>query len=304
MKITESQHADQNKSDPQKQEKFVLDQQILLRERIKELACFYKLSELIENCSGEDSDINALFQGAVDVLPESWLYPEIAHGRIIFEDKEFLTPNFQKCSWVLSADIMVSGNKTGLIEVHYQEERPDIDEGPFLKEERSLINALAERLGKVVERFQAQQLVLIEQEALQRKNIALSQILDRIQEEKSEIGRQIMTNVERVIMPMIDTLDQGLSKRQQKYTAMIRENLEEITSPFIDKLSRDFASLTPTEIRICRLIKRGMICKEIATLEQMSPGTVRVHRFKIRKKLGLTNKKINLLTFLQSITAK
>lgn len=51
----------------------------------------------------------------------------------------------------------VHGRQAGTVEVHYLQERSQRDEGPFLKEERNLIEAIAERLGRVVERMQAEE---------------------------------------------------------------------------------------------------------------------------------------------------
>lgn len=162
------------------------------------------------------------------------------------------------------------------------------------------MNAVAERLGRVVERIQAQHIVHIEQSALRYKNIALREVLNKIQQEKKEIGRQVMANVDKIIMPVLDELEQGLSERQRRIVVMLRDSLQEIISPFVDRLSNCFQALTPTEIRVCTLIRRGMTCKDIAAVEHISPGTVRVHRFKIRRKLGLINKSVNLQTFLHS----
>ncbi len=89
------------------------------------------------------------------MIAHSWQYPDITCSRLVFEDKEFKTDNFKDTKWKQSADITVSGKKAGIIEVCYLEERPEFDEGPFSKEERNLIDALAERLGHITERKQA-----------------------------------------------------------------------------------------------------------------------------------------------------
>jgi DNA-binding CsgD family transcriptional regulator len=274
--------------------------EISLRERVKELTCLYQLGEVIERCEDSSDPFDVLFQGAADILPESWLHSGIAQARIVFDGKEYVTAGFQESSWMMAADLVVTGRKVGVVEVQYLEERPTVDEGPFLTEERNLITAVAERLGRVVERIQAEQTVRIEQLALRHKNIAMGEILNKIQQEKKQIGRQVMANVDKIIMPVLDDLEQGLSERQRRVAAILRDSLHEITSPFVDRLSNCFEGLTPTQVRVCNFVRRGMTSKEIAAIEHISPGTVRVHRFKIRRKLGLLNKNVNLQTFLQS----
>ncbi len=188
------------------------------------------------------------------------------------------------------------------MEVLYLQEKPTLDEGPFLREERSLINAVAERLGRTIEHIQAQEQVLAEkQSALQQKTIALQEVLAAVQEEKNKIGRAVLANVDKIIMPMLDALEQGLPDSQKRCVPTLKQSLKEIASPFVEKLSREFHSLTPMEIRICHHVKRGLSSKKMASIENISPGTVGTYRFQIRRKLGLLNKGVNLASFLQQV---
>jgi PAS domain S-box-containing protein len=131
-----------------------------LRERAKELNCIYAISNLIE----ETELINELLQKAVNQMPHGWCYPEHTCARITFKDDEFKTTNFQESKWRISTDIIVHGEPIGVVEVRYLRNMPDKDEGPFLKEERSLINAIAERLGRVIERKQAEDTLRMREE--------------------------------------------------------------------------------------------------------------------------------------------
>ena len=123
-----------------------------MSERIKELNCLYEVSKLIEN---PDNSLYDIFQKTVELIPPSWQYPEITCARIIFEGKEFKTPNFKETKWKQSSDIRISGKKEGIIEVYYLEEKPESAEGPFLKEERHLIDGLAKQLGSAIKRTSA-----------------------------------------------------------------------------------------------------------------------------------------------------
>ncbi len=125
-----------------------------LGERVKELNCLYGLSQLAER---DDIALEEIFHGLAELILLGWQYPEITAARITFEGHRFKTSNFRKTTWIQSADIKVHGQKAGIIEVCYLKKRQVIDEGPFLKEERSLLNALAERMGSIIERKQTEE---------------------------------------------------------------------------------------------------------------------------------------------------
>jgi PAS domain S-box-containing protein len=127
-----------------------------LDERVKELNCLFGLSKLVER---RDSSLDDILRGTVDILPTAWQYPDVTCANIILEDKEFKTLNFKESQWKLVHDIHVHGERSGKVIVCYLEEKPDCDEGPFLKEEKSLLRAVAERLGRVVERKLAENML-------------------------------------------------------------------------------------------------------------------------------------------------
>jgi PAS domain S-box-containing protein len=124
-----------------------------LGERIKELNCLFGLSKLVEELA---IDLDAILQGLVDILPPGWQYPDVTCGRVVFENRQFKTYNFKETEWRQAAPIMVYGQLAGTIEVYYLEEKPQSHEGPFLAEERRLLNALAEQLGRIAERIKAE----------------------------------------------------------------------------------------------------------------------------------------------------
>lgn len=121
--------------------------------RVKEFACLLGTSEL---ATDPNLDIDRFLQKVVDLLPPAWSYPEITCGRITVSNREFTTSNFGETLWKQAANIKVSGKQEGTIEVYYLEERPDIDEGPFLKAERNLIDGLAKQIGNTIERRRAE----------------------------------------------------------------------------------------------------------------------------------------------------
>jgi len=84
------------------------------------------------------------------------------------------------------------------------------------------------------------------------------------------------------------------------YAGMLRNSLDEITSPFGNRLSKTSLSLTPTEINICNMIRSGMQTKEIAQIRGVSEETISRHREHIRKKLNITSTGVNMTTYLQT----
>jgi DNA-binding NarL/FixJ family response regulator len=140
-------------------------------------------------------------------------------------------------------------------------------------------------------------------EQLEHKNLALQEVLNSVQEEKRGVTRKIVHNFEKVIMPLLQSLKQGLDRRQERIAEQLEEGLMAIASPFVDRLSRRLAGLTPTEIRICHLIRQGLAAKEIAQVEHLSTETVSTHRKNIRRKLGLTHRKVSLEAYLEEITS-
>ncbi len=275
-----------------------------LRERVKELNCLYAIAQLAEAGDGPIEDI---LNVVVTIIPPSWQYPEITCARIIFLDEICKSPGFKLTPWQQSAPIHFYGEQAGEVTVCYLEEMVPSFEGPFLQEERALIDAIAERIGDLAMRLNAEQelqetnrQLIVERQALKEINTTLKTLMAKIEEEKRDIHRDIRDNVEKVLMPILHELFITVPKHQRKYVDLLRDNLEEITSPFVSQLSDKFHSLTPTEIQICSMIRGGQRTKEIAELRGVALATINRHRERIRYKLGITNSDVNLATFLKT----
>ena len=277
-----------------------------LRERIKELNCLYAIAQLGES---ESSSINNILSAAVNILPPSWQYPEITCARIIFQQKTFKTRGFKVTQWRQSSQIFMYNEPVGEVTIFYLEERPPAHEGPFLFEERALLDAIAERIGKIAmhldaerELQEANRQLTVERRALQETNTALRTVMNKIEEEKREIFKQIRDNVEKILLPILNELTWAVPGPKRKYVELLRNNLEDITSPFISQISQKYHSLTPTEIQICNMMRSGLRTKEIAEMRSISPATISRHRERIRRKLGIAGKDVNLATYLQMTT--
>jgi PAS domain S-box-containing protein len=133
------------RGDEQDQQRIVHD----MGERVKELNCLYGLAKLVET---PNISLEVILQETSNLLSAAYQYPECTCTRIVFEGKQFQTSNFKETPWKQSADILLKGRKIGVIDVFYLWEKTSLDEGPFLKEERNLLDAVAEQLSSVVAR--------------------------------------------------------------------------------------------------------------------------------------------------------
>ncbi len=115
-----------------------------LQERAKELECLYRVEEILKQ---PDAPLNDLLRAVILAVPSGYQFPNSCQVRITCKDNVAHPPGFHETPWVQGADIVVGGEILGRIDVFYTEETPRGDEGPFLQEERKLINSIAERLG-------------------------------------------------------------------------------------------------------------------------------------------------------------
>ncbi len=136
--------------------------QAALQERIKELTCLYQIAQVMER---PENSLDEVLRSVVEALPPAWQYPDIASARIIFDGRFFLAPDFRDSGYTQKADLVVQGKSRGSVEVVYAEEKPDIYEGPFLKEERRLIDTIARQISLFVEQKETEE----EKEVLQEQ---------------------------------------------------------------------------------------------------------------------------------------
>jgi PAS domain S-box-containing protein len=161
----------------------------------------------------------------------------------------------------------------------------------------------------VTERRRSEQILQARKEELKARarslneaNTALKVLLKHREEDKAELEGKVLSNVKELVMPYVESLrNSRLGATQMAYVNILKSNLTEIVSPFLQKLSLKYLRLTPREIQITGLIRLGKTTKEIARLLNVSPRAVEFHRGNMRRKLGLKNKKTNLRSYLLSI---
>lgn len=153
-----------------------------LRERIKELDCLYEITRLSQR---HDLALDEILSGIGGIVARAWQYPELAWVKLTVGGRSFATQPARRPVAKQSSPVRVHGETVGRLEVGYLEKCPPCDEGPFLREERHLLNAVADHLGRIIEAR--------ENEELLRQ---LSQELIKAQEsERQRIARELHDEV-------------------------------------------------------------------------------------------------------------
>lgn len=119
-----------------------------LRERVKELDCLYEITRLSQR---QDLALDGILAGACSVAARAWQHPGVACVRVTFGGRSFATSNWRRPVNRQESPIRTQGEVVGRIEVGYLARRPEADEGPFLREERHLLDAVADHLGRIIE---------------------------------------------------------------------------------------------------------------------------------------------------------
>ncbi len=128
--------------------------QASLRERVKELTCLYQIARLSQQ---PEMDLGELLQQVTAALPPAWLNPEKAQARIQLDGRHYQTERFRPAAQRQAAAIVVAGRRRGSVEVAYSGRQPPQDEGPFLAEERALLDTVARQISLIIESRQSQQ---------------------------------------------------------------------------------------------------------------------------------------------------
>lgn len=134
-------------------EEALTKQTLELSQRVKEMDCLRTITEIIQESDYREEEF---LRAVVNVIPSGWRHPEVVCARIVFEGHVSSTQNFNETPWKLSAPILIKGSLAGGLEVCYLEERPSEDGQPFSSEEQMLLNDVAERVGRVLERARAE----------------------------------------------------------------------------------------------------------------------------------------------------
>jgi PAS domain S-box-containing protein len=127
-----------------------------LRERVKELRTLFAASRMMTSAGARA--LRERLEALVELLPGGWLEPEITRARIVLHGETVTGPGFAETPWLQSAPIVVAGERVGRVDIALVEARPVRDEGPFSREERELLEAVAGVVGEALLHTQLAQL--------------------------------------------------------------------------------------------------------------------------------------------------
>jgi len=208
-----------------------------LNERVKELQCFYGIARIAEKPA---ITLDELCQQVVNLLPMAWQYPEITCARIIVGNKRFETENWRETVWKQSSAIKVRQAQTGTIDVCY------LSKKAFLRQEGLLLDAIAERVGKIIERRQAES-ARVEQVAALARAKELQQSRQRIvlMEEslRKEIAQQLHGTVQNkliVLLHRVTELEQRATSQEKVAAELgnLRQALKSLLERDVIPISR------------------------------------------------------------------
>lgn len=244
---------------------------------------------------------------AHDVKNESLTWEKLLHPDDTFQTMAAvqqhlagLTPHYEsefrmrnragEWQWFLSRGKVVERSETGIplrfIGTHTDITKNKMNELKLQEMQNLLEKKVAERTTEIEE-----------------INVALKVLLRKMEKDTLELEQKIIDNITRLVDPYLEKLQNlNLDAQHRIIVDMLTANLQELTSSFTDTISSGVKKLTPSELQIANLVKNGKNTKEIATLMNLAPGTISIHRKNIRKKLGISQHKTNLQNFLSSAT--
>ncbi|MFC2111177.1 PEP/pyruvate-binding domain-containing protein [Bacteroidota bacterium] len=133
-------------------DKLIADQ----TERLKELACINKTTQILKEGKGVYESLHQI----CGILPAGWQYPEYTYAKIEFNAESYYSPGFKSSQWAQNQSFETIDGRIGFIEIYYSKEFPIMDEGPFLKEERHLINNVSSLINGYLNSIIAKDMIL------------------------------------------------------------------------------------------------------------------------------------------------
>jgi PAS domain S-box-containing protein len=212
------------------------EQKYQLTERIKELNCLYNHARLVDE---PGLSLEALCQGTVDLMPDAWQYPEITCASLMVENHLYTTRNFKETAWHMTSDVFAGRAYFGRLQVFYFEEKPEDAEGPFLAEERLLINELARRLGQKIDAMEAQIALQNAHDTLEERVI---QRTVQLQAAKERVEAILNSSVDGILLIQPDfTIERTNAAFDQLFhcetDAYLRQPFKELLLPEPDDLT-------------------------------------------------------------------
>lgn len=267
------------------------DLEVALSKRKQEFDCLCAISKIIVQ---DELSLDEKLIKIINILPDAWSFRENACARIFFRQKEFCTSNFQETIWRQSEYIHLSKEVVGAVEVFYLEQKPNIYEGPFLREERNLLKEIARRISFFLE-YSFKDITT----SLHDSYSELKENIKNLEVEKNNIKQFLSLNIDNIIIPTIKELSESNRILTQSDFDFLTKSIKSLSASFKFAKQDNPIKLSSREIEICTMVKNGYSSKDIAEKINISYRTVENHRTNIKKKLNINSKGINLATYLK-----
>lgn len=156
-------------------------------------------------------------------------------------------------------------------------------------------------LADITERKKMQKDLEEKSISLEETNAALRVLLKHREKDNIELEEKIFSNIKELVLPYVEKLKAG-QPRDKAIVDILESNLNNVLSPFLKSMASRHINLTPKEIQVADLMQKGKTTKEISQILNLSMRTIDIHRYNIRRKLNMTNKKVNLQSYLLSLS--
>lgn len=129
---------------------------------------------------------------------------------------------------------------------------------------------------------------------LQQKNQNIAGIIEKLSRAKHLFKSSNQPLIDEVIRDLsLSTKDTDWEEFEMRF--------EQVHTDFFKNLNKRFPNLSPNEKKLCAYLKLNMNSKEIARLTHTTVGSVEQARFRLRKKLGITDSETNLSNFIEKL---
>lgn len=129
---------------------------------------------------------------------------------------------------------------------------------------------------------------------LMKKNELIISITERLLDLKAQLKGENVTRLNRIILDLQSVSD-------KEVWTEFEYRFQNVHEEFYQKLKEKFPELSPSEIRLAAFLRLNMTSKEISSITGQSVNSLETARYRLRKKLGITNQEVNLVNFLLNI---
>ncbi len=158
--------------------------------RNRELRCLYEISRLVED---RETSVDAILQGATEALRQAFEGLGVLGVRICRADRAFETPGLKEAEHRLTSELCEYDKPVGRVEVHLDSPPDPAGDPKTWAPKQELLTNTAERLGRIIERFQAEEDLIASRRELERRvaqrTAELAEVNERLEREAEELER-------------------------------------------------------------------------------------------------------------------